>query len=359
MFFKICDKRFSSLGMSVKKSQKTDIIKQKEENMSRTQTFRMMAIIFVVSLGWVSMFASDGMCESFPNRPVTIIVPFSAGGSTDVLVRSLSKVAEKKLGVPLIITNKTGAGGTVGQTELARSKNDGYTIGSLAIGASTVVPQIRKVHYNIETDFEFIGGISAFTYGIFVKSDSRFNSMADVIKEARANPGKITYGTMSPYVQMALLLVEQKENIKMTYVPFRSGSKATAGLLGGHIDIAIISTDAVKFLESKDIKMLASAAPERWELVPDVPTMKELGYDVDVTSWAAIGAPAGVDKAKLEIFNAAFKEAHSDPEVMAFFKKRNAYVPYRSGPEIRKFFLMKKEEIKPFVEIIKAGLKKK
>jgi len=327
--------------------------------MLRTQFFKTMAIFLAVSLGLVFFNADDGMCQSFPNRPVTIIIPFSAGGSTDVLVRSLSAVAEKKLGVPLIINNKPGAGGTVGQTELARSKPDGYTIGTLSIGASCVIPQLRKVHYNIEKDYEFIGGISAFTYGLFVKSDSRFKTLTDVIKEARANPGKITYGTMSPFIQTALLSVEQKEKVKMTYVPFGSGSKATAGLLGGHIDIAIISTDAVKFLESKDIRMLASAAPERWELVPDVPTMKEMGYNVDVTSWCSIAAPAGVNKAQLKIFSDAFKEAHSDPGVMSFFKKRNAYVPYRSGEEIKKFFLDKKEEFKPFIETIKAGQKKK
>jgi len=328
--------------------------------MSRTQTFKTVAMILVVSFAWVFMSADDGICQSFPNRPVTIIVAYSAGGSTDVLVRNLAAVAEKKLGVPLIISNKPGGAGTIGHTELARSKPDGYTIGGMSIGACTVVPQMRKVTYNIETDFEFIGGISAYTYGVFVKADSRFKTLKDVVKEAKANPGKVTFGSMSSYIQMALMVVEDKENVKMTYVPFGSGSKAVAALLGGHIDIALISTDAHKFLASKEIRMLASASSKRWESVPDVPTLEELGYPgSDVTSYNTIGAPAGVAKEKLKIFNDAFKAAHSDPEVISFFKKLDSYIPYTPGDEMKKFYLKKYKEIQPLVKRLKAETKKK
>jgi len=318
-----------------------------------------MAGILVVSFGWVLLSAGNGICQPFPNRPVTIIVPYAAGGSTDVLTRSIAAVAEKKLGVPLIISNKPGGAGVVGTTELARSKPDGYTIGTVSIGSATVVPLMQKVSYNAETDFEYICGFTAYTYGIFVKANSRFKTLADVVKEARANPGKITYGTMSTYVQLALKAVDHKEHAKMTYVPFGSGAEAIASLVGGHIDIGIISTDAHKFLENKDIRMLASAAPKRWATVPDVPTMKELGYDVDVTSWTSMAAPAGVAKAQLNIFHEAFKAGHSDPGVISFFEKLDGTAPFTSGEEIKKLFLKKIVDVKPLIDAIKADEKKK
>ena len=318
-----------------------------------------IAGILVVSLGCVFLSVGDGMGQSFPNRPVTIIVPFTAGGSTDVVTRSIAGAAEKKLGVPLIIANRAGAGGVIGMTELARSKPDGYTLGTMSIGSATVIPQMQKVSYNAATDFEYICGFTAYTYGVFVKANSRFKNLGDVIKEARANPGKITYGTMSTYVQLALKAVEHQEKIKMTYVPFGSGAEATASLVGGHIDIGIISTDAHKFLESKEIRMLASAAPKRWADLPDVPTMKELGYDVDVTSWTAMGAPAGVAKAQLNIFEEAFKAAHANPEVKSFFEKLDAAAPFMSGEEIKKFYMKKQVDVKPLIEAVKADQKKK
>ncbi len=301
-----------------------------------------------------------GQTEKFPNRPITVIVNYAAGGATDIAVRPLAKLAEKDLGVPLIIANKPGGGGTVGTGELARTKADGYTLGTLTIGATVVVPLMQPVAYDTFKDFDFICGFGRYIYGVFVKTDSPLKSMKDVVEMAKKNPGKVSYGTMSPSIAIGMKYVELKENVKMTYIPFQSGTESVTSLLGGHTQMCIVSSSEVlAFLQSKEVRGLAAISDERWTFMPGVPTMKELGYDIDITGWMGFGSPAGVPKERLGILYKAFKNAHQNPEVKSTFEKLGLSAPYITGEELKKIYQRRGVEWKPLLEALRADQAKK
>jgi tripartite-type tricarboxylate transporter receptor subunit TctC len=325
-----------------------------------------LVTVEVITVSLVLLFFYLGICsgqqqtkEKFPNRPITLINNYGAGGAQDVAIRILAKVAERKLGVPIIVVNKTGGGGTVGITELARSKPDGYTIGFLTIGAVVVVPMMQKVAFDPFKDFAYICGFGRFTYGLFTKGDSPFKSFKDVVEAARKDPGKITYGTLSPSLAIASKYVEAKENIKMTYIPVQSGQEAAAAALGGHFNFVITAPDLLfQYVESKEVRLLAVAAGERWFFVPDVPTLKELGYDIDLTGWMGLGAPAGTPKDSLDVIYEAFRVASNDPETKANLERNWLYAPYITGEELKQIFQKRVIEWKPLIEEIMATQKK-
>ena len=312
-------------------------------------------VLPLLMLGTILMGTGLGECpaQEFPNRPITIIINYGAGGSTDVAIRLFAKAAEKKLGVPLIITNKAGGGGVVGVTELGRAKPDGYTIGALTIAAMSAVPSIQKVAYHPFDDFDYICGFGRYLYGVYVKNDSPFKSIKDVVEGARMNPGKITYGSMSSGVAIAMKYVEAKENLKMTYIPLQSGQETATVLLGGHVHLAI-GTAVYQFIESKEIRAIAAATEERMPPpMHEVATMKEQGYDVDITGWMALGAPAGVPKERLEIIFEAFRIAGNDPQVRTTMNKLMLSAPYISGEEVKRIYQRRSVEWKPLLEAMK------
>ncbi len=322
--------------------------------------FSNRVLLGTFSLSVLLLGFGKGICQPFPDRPVTLIINYAAGGATDIAVRPLAKAAEKRLGVPIIIANKGGGGGSIGITELARVKADGYTIGTLTIGATIVVPMMQQVGYHPFRDLQYICGFGQYIYGIFVKSDSPFKSLKDAVQAARMNPGKITYGTMSPSIAIALKLVELKENVKLTYIPFQSGAESSTALVGGHIHLCIGSVpDVMKFVESKEIRALAIAAEDRWPVLPNIPTMKELGYDIDITGWMAFGAPTGVPKERLDMYYNAFKIASEDSGVKVLYDKLMITAPYTPGEEIKRIFQKRQTEWKPLVEAIMAEQTKK
>ena len=322
--------------------------------MKRIILLLVMGLLSSASLLWYeSCLAQPSQQEKFPNRPVTIIVSFGAGGSTDVAVRLFAKVAERKLGVPILVSNKPGGGATVGVTEVARSKPDGYTIGTLNIGTMTVTPWLQKVAYDPHKDFDYICGFGRFVYGLYAKAGSPFRSIKDVVESARKNPGKVSYGSMSPSIAIGLKCVELQENVKMTYIPLQSGQETASMLVGGHIDLGI-ATAIYQFVESKEVVLLAWFTEERDPVQPDVPAMKELGYDIDLTGWMAFGAPAGVPKERLAILYDAFKVASEDAGVKATLEKLNLSAPYITGEEIKTIYRKKGTQWKPLIEAILA-----
>lgn len=315
--------------------------------------------LFAVTLLWLSG-PEECWAQKFPDRPITIIVNYGAGGQTDIVVRVLAKLAEKDLGVPLIIENKAGGGGTIGVAELARAKPDGYTIGSLTIGAMSAVPLIQQVPYNPFKDFEYISGFGRYLYGVYARTNSPYNSIKDVVQVARKNPGKVTYGSMSLGIAIGLKYVELKENVKMTYIPLQSGQETATAMVGGHTELSIGTPDSViQFVENKEVRVLATISEERWHFMPNVPTLKELGYDVDISGWMAFGAPRGAPKDRLEIISRALGKAHSAPEARAAIEKLWLYAPYIPGEEVKAIYEKRAVEWKPLIDALKTKQPKK
>ncbi len=291
--------------------------------------------------------------EVFPNRPLTIIVGWAAGGQTDIVVRLLSKVAEKDFGVPILIENKPGGGATLGPAALARSKPDGYTIGALSISVMSVVPFFQKVSYDTFKDFDYISGFGQYLYGVYARTDSPYKTIKDVVEIARKNPGKVSFGAMSPNVSLGLRYVEAKENLKMPFVPFKSGQENAMALVGGHIQLSIGTPDSVfQFVQNNEVRILAAISEQRWPFFPNVPTMKEQGYDIDITGGMVFAAPANTPKENMEILYRVFKKAHSDPEVKATLEKLWLYAPYRTGQEVEEILRKDVSRWKPFIEAL-------
>jgi tripartite-type tricarboxylate transporter receptor subunit TctC len=276
--------------------------------------------------------------EKYPNRPITVIVGFGAGGQTDIAVRLIAKVAEKELGVPILVVNKPGGGGTVSVTQLARTEADGYTLGIIT-AQSIAAPFMERVAFDPFKDFEWLNAFGWYRYGIYAKADAPFHTLKDVVEGARKSPGKLTFGSTSLISALGLKFVEAQDNVKLTYIPLKSGQEVMTSLLGGHTNFGIGTPDAAEaFLAAKELKALAVVTPDRWEMLRDTPTLKELGYDIDTTGWMILGAPAGTPKYRLDILNAAWQHAHASPEVKDTLGKLKLWAPWTAGEQIKEVY---------------------
>ncbi len=319
----------------------------------------LLVTIGVIALSLIPFFLSSGICaETFPNRPITLIINYGAGGQTDIAARIFATAAEKKLGQPIVVANKPGAGGTLGLTEVTRTKPDGYTIGTMPDSPIVITPFLQKVPYEPFKSFDFICGFGRYTYAVFVKANSPYNSIKDIVGAARKNPGKITYASFSPGISVAFKYLEIKESIKFTGIPLQSGQEAATNVLGGHVDMGT-GGEFFPFLDNKEVKCLAAISGERLSNIPNIPTMKELGYDIDITGWMSFGAPAGVPKDRLEILANAFKAASSDPQVKTTMEKIQVSAPFISGEQVRQIFEKRAVAMKPLVEALLADQAKK
>jgi len=252
--------------------------------------------------------------DTYPSRPITLIVPWPAGGSTDTHLRKLAELASRNLGQPIVIENKPGASGMLGPVNMAKSAApDGYTIAQLHVGAFRQ-PYLQKVDWDPMRDFTYIIGVSGYTFGMVVKSDSPFKSLEDVIAYARANPGKMSYASTgtgtSPH-----LLVEQlaeKAGVQFLHVPYKGNADSTQALMGGHVMVQSDATGWGKFVDQGAFRLLVTFGEQRTRW--GAPTAKELGYDVVSSSPYGIVGPRGMDPKVVKILHDAFKKAIDDPE---------------------------------------------
>jgi len=294
--------------------------------------------------------------DKFPDRPINVIVGYGAGGSTDLSARILAQAAEKFLGVPIKVVNKKGGGGIVGLVDLKNAKNDGYTVGNLPFNGLTIVPFMQYLPYTMD-DFDFLLMFSQYLYGLAVKSDSPYKTIQDFIKAARANPG-MHYGCTGFPNVIPKFGLEKSEDIKLIFVPFASGPEGATALLGGHVDIICQNVSDIRpFLESGEMRLLASVGDERWDCAPEVPSLKELGYDIKATSYLSWGIPVGVPENRIQILREALEKAAKDPQCIERLKKIGLAPFFKRGDQCREFFRKYAEETKPLVE--ELGLLKK
>ena len=294
---------------------------------------------------WVGAFlvvflAGSGTGQAdYPDRPITLIANYSAGGGADMSARALAKKAEKALGQPIAVINKAGASGSIGVGALAASRPDGYTIGVTSYSPLTMIPHMNQVPYNPLKDFEYILGYGRYMYGPVVRSDSPFKTLKDLVQFAKANPGKIKFshiGLAAPN-HFGMMHLAKAEGIKWEAVVFKETPAAVSACLGGHVDIVSQNPgDVLPYIKAGRLRLLASFCDIRWKWVPDVPTARELGYKFDVSSWLAMGTPKGVPKPILDKLRDAFKKAMDDPEFLDVMDK--IYIPaaYRSPEEYQK-----------------------
>ena len=291
----------------------------------------------VAALAAVALAAGGAVAQGYPSRPITLICPWPAGGSTDTHLRKLSELASKHLGQPIIVENKPGAGGMLGPGGMARAAApDGYTISQFHINGLRQ-PHMQKVDWDPLKDFTYIIGVSGYTFGLVVKSDSPIKSVADVIAYAKANPGKFSYSSTGIGTSPHLVVEElaSKAGVQLLHVPFKGNADSTQALMGGHVMAQSDATGWGKFVDAGTFRLLVTFGEQRTRW--GAPTAKELGYDVVFDSPYGIAGPKGMDPKVVRILHDAFKKAMDDPEHQKVLQQLDQIYWYKSPEDYAKW----------------------
>ncbi|MFP7443010.1 tripartite tricarboxylate transporter substrate binding protein [Bacillus infantis] len=269
---------------------------------------------------------SSGMAEGFPDKPVTILVHTSAGGPTDLMARELAKAAEPILGQKILVENRPGGSGATQMAGLAAAKPDGYTLGAMTPSQIGLIEGTLKGQYKLD-NFDWISRTQVDPYVIVVNKKSPFNTLEELVAYAKENPGELKvggYGAVGSGHNVAWNIFADKAGIEATWAAYESTGDAVTAILGNHIDVANSNPGQVsQYAESGDLKILGVMNEERLEDLPDVPTYKEAGYDVD-TSWAqfrGIFAPSGMNEDIKQKLSEVFAEAMETDGYKDYMKK--------------------------------------
>jgi len=260
----------------------------------------------------------------YPDRPIKILIPYSAGGTTDVGARMLASIAEKKLGQPVVVENKPGGSGTVALAACANAKPDGYTIVAITSSPYFVTPLLRKVTYNPISDLVPIMNYSGPYHAITVPASSDWKTLQDLVQFGKDKPNQATFGTAGTFsgAHISMLFVEKQTGAKFIHIPFKGANAALAALLGGHVSFAIIPNYAEQ-VRAGNFRLLAVLDGTRNPDFPDVPTLRELGYDWEFTSIVGFAAPKGTPNSIVKKLEETFMSAASSEEFKKFMKKVN------------------------------------
>ena len=298
-----------------------------------------MTFLFRIAMAAFSLlaFATPALAQSYPNRPITLIVPWPAGGSTDTHLRKLGELASKHLGQPIIIENKPGFGGMLGPSSMAKSAApDGYTLSQLTVGAFRT-PHMQKVDWDALRDFTYIIGVSGYTFGVVVRTDSPFKTFNDLIAYAKANPEQMSFASTGTGTSPHLLMEEvaSKAGVKFLHVPFKGNADSTQALMGGHVMVQSDATGWGKFVDAGTFRLLVTFGGERTRW--GAPTAKELGYDVVSYSPYGIVGPRGMDPKVVKIIHDAFKKAIDDPENAKILQQLDQVYWYKNSEDYAKW----------------------
>ncbi len=289
------------------------------------RTRRTLGSVLAVWAGALCVALAPGAAtaQDYPVKPINLIVPWPAGGSSDITMRAIAEVVAKRLGQPVVVDNKPGASGTLGPaTMVAGAKPDGYTLSQIPISVVRI-PIMQKATYETLRDFSYIAQLTGYTFGVTTKADSPFKAWPDVIKFARENPGKVTYASpgTGTSLHIAMEQIAAKEGIKFTHVPFKGGAETNAAVLGGHTMLQADSTGWKPLVDAGQIRLLNIWTAERSKSWPDAPTLKELGYPYVFDSPFGVAGPKGMDPAIVKKLADAFRAAMEDPGVIESLRR--------------------------------------
>jgi tripartite-type tricarboxylate transporter receptor subunit TctC len=275
---------------------------------------------------------------SYPTRPIKLICPWPAGGSSDQVMRALADATGRVLGGTMVVENKPGASGMLGPNELVSAKPDGYTLSQLTIGVLRL-PHMQKMMFNPLSDFTYVACLTGYTFGMAVRADSPFKSIKDLVTFAKANPGKFTYGSTGTGTTPHLAVEEfaMKAGIELQHVPFKGSSDGLQALLGGHILAHSDATGWAPHVDAGTMRLLATYGSKRTKRWSQVPTLNELGFETVSDSPFGIGAPRGMEPALTKRLDEAFKKALEDPQVISSFEKYDQPVIYMGSDEYARF----------------------
>ncbi|CAM4001838.1 ABC transporter substrate-binding protein [Bordetella tumbae] len=288
--------------------------------------------------------------DNYPEKPITIIVPYGAGGTTDVMARALATSLSKQLKQPVVIENKPGVGGSMGVAAMQTAKPDGYTLTMTPVGIFRQ-PHLQPVSWNPIRDVTYIATILTYDFALAVKADSPFKTAKDLVDYAKQHPGEIDYGTPGRYTgnQVVLAMLGKREGVEFTHIPYKGDADATAALVGGHVRAAVVTNSILAQVKSGNVRVLATADEARNPEFAGVPTLKELGYDVVVKSPLGIGGPANLPAPIVEKLDKAIKAALEDNEVKTAAKNFGVRTYYLDHDAYAAFAKNEYETQKPLI----------
>ena len=299
---------------------------------------RRQLVLGALSATALTATSSRLSAQTWPERSITFICPWPAGGTADQSMRALCSVAARVLGQSIAVENKVGASGMIGAMALASAKPDGYTIGQIPISV-TRFSQLGTLAADPRKDFTYIARTSGQTFGIAVPANSPFKTLKDFVAHAKANPGKVTYAHagVGGATHVGMEEFASVAGIQFNHVPYKGGSEALQGVLGGHVDALADSSSWAPHVEAGKLRLLATWGELRTARFKNVPTLRELGYDVVVDAPNGIGAPKGLDPAIAAKLRDAFKQAVASAEFKSVIDKLDAPLLYLDGPDYEKY----------------------
>lgn len=337
----------------------TDASQPKDtRDVTRRQTLQGLA-------GSLASFAAPAFISSaafaqdkFPNKPITLIVPWTPAGPSDAVLRAFAESASRILGVPVICENKPGAGGALGAAAMVNARPDGYLLTQLPLGVYRQ-PHMQKTNYDPIKDITHIACLTGYTFCIAASLDAPFKTLKEMVAYAKANPGKLEYGHTGTGTTPHLAIEDfsQKAGIELNPIPYKGAAEIMQAILGGHLRVASSTTEIIPLVKEGRLRLLATLGSKRTKAFPDVATVKENGWDTISESPFGIGGPKGMDPAVVRVLNDAFKKTLDDPKVIETLDKFYQPVIYMNSEDYTKYAVRTFEAEKATVE--RLGLAKK
>lgn len=294
----------------------------------------------------------DSSSKEWPNSSITMIVPWGAGGATDLISRMLAETLHKSLGVPVIVENKTGAAGLLGLGVLAKAKPDGYTVSFMSCTAITEKPFLKKVPFDPIKGFSYICQVFNYSYGFAVKADAPWKTFQEFVEAAKKQPGKLTVSTSGIGSTMHVALAKLEDRIpgfKVKVVPYQKSTDVVLAAMGGHVNACFQTQEWAPYVASGQLRLLAAPQKERLPDYPSVPTWLDLGYGVYARSQGAYVAPAGLPESIRDRLEREFKKAMDSPGFKDLIKKYSMTEFYKPGRELYEELMAMYEENKAFI----------
>lgn len=290
--------------------------------------------------------------DTYPSRPITVYSPLGPGAPQDVIIRAMADIMAKDLGQPVIVENKPGAALTLAPaTMAANAKPDGYTL-SAVVSTLVLVNQMSKVAYDPMQDFTYIAQVAGFPLGVTIKSDAPHKSWEELIAFAKANPGKVTYGSpgAGTNAHLGMELVLKHAGVKMTHVPHQGPMPIIPAVLGGHVMLQVSGMEWKPHVEQGGMRLLTMMTAKRHPAFPDAPTIGEMGYPFDVEVPMGFAGPKGMHAVVVKKLHDAFKKASDAPSVQELYKKFDIDHRYASGDDFKKLLETIGQRMQPLIK---------
>jgi tripartite-type tricarboxylate transporter receptor subunit TctC len=310
----------------------------------------------LVSAAAIGLIALSALAQDYPNKPIKIIVPFPAGGTSDVMGRMMAEELGKVLKQPVIVDNVGGAGGVIGTEKGAKSAPDGYTIVQTGVGQNAVAHGLdANLKYNSNTDFIHLTQVHSGPNVLLVHPSLPFKTLKELVDHVKANPGKMDYGyTHAASGHMAMELFKQTAGVFLTGIPYRGGGPMMTDLLGGTVKIAFINQDvASQYVKAGKLRALAVSSAQRNSMYPDVPTVAESGYKgFEALSWSGMSVPKGTPKPIVDKLEAAMLQVMSSPAVKQRMESQGFVIPVQGSKPYTAFV---SSELVRWTKVIKTA----